>query len=948
MTFDPYHGWLGIRPEESASGGPNHYRLLGLALFEDNPAVIDSAADRQMAHLRTFQNGPQAALSQRLLGEVTRARICLLDRQQRTQYDAELRAAMIVPTPENPGVCLAPPIEPGVDRDQSPAPARRRPKNQMVEIAKIVAGGLAGILISVLLLRYVFLMDITGLLPVPSRQTAEQFANRDAVVQRSPSAQPAKVLPIEEESPSPIAEKAPSESPTADASSDIPPKGDQPSAKAPKQKKRGKRKAVEPASTNGATIAVSRMKPVPIGDDSAMPVELRGGTRFDWIETPTAVNVELGRLEFTVENSGIVFLVADWNYEGNRSGNWTEEAKSKDQLVQEGWTYVGRCPWGGTDEKPLELLKKHCVRGESYTIRVNKYWPPLPFVPPTAAPVAGLAPSPAALPPRPTVLAERRLPIPSPEQQAAVRQTLEEIYGLSRLKTDDQRRKVAAELRQVAVDSIAKPVEQFVTLRQTAELSQEVGDAGLLSECIDALAQRFDVDLLQIESAMYSQCAAEAQTPEQMESLVAAARPSVQMALADEQFDAAARLTEAVVAACNRAGGREFRKVVGEGQKVVRRRQQAWQAYERALEELNLEPHDPAANLAAGKWLCQERGDWIAALPHLAQADDPLLAQAAKLELAKPTETKGLLAVAEAWHAAGQGPPHQPLWLVHAQDLFEQLKQRPFDGLVSAQVQQRLDELAKDPNLKSLIEQSNAAAALGSLRRELPTVVRRHCLLLLSLESDDLFPVADKQYVRDLSGQANHGLLEGPTPVAGQAGMALEFDGKDDYLECPDAPSLNPSGALSVCAWVQPRSWVHPQDAADYVISKDDWKNGDRGYVLRFAAAGQPDFTLGVGSNWSGVRGPNRQPLGEWVHLAAIYDGQRKVLLVNGVEQAVYPETARISASPVPLRIGRGAFAPQRRFHGLIDEVAIFDLALTADDIRIIYGLGRAGTPLAR
>ena len=69
--FNPYYKWLGIPPEEQP---PNHYRLLGLRLFESDPEVIESASDQRMAHLRTYQTGQYAALSQRLLNEVAGAK----------------------------------------------------------------------------------------------------------------------------------------------------------------------------------------------------------------------------------------------------------------------------------------------------------------------------------------------------------------------------------------------------------------------------------------------------------------------------------------------------------------------------------------------------------------------------------------------------------------------------------------------------------------------------------------------------------------------------------------------------------------------------------------------------------------------------------------------------------------------------------------------------------
>ena len=91
QPFDPYYRWLSIPPEEQP---PNHYRLLGVPLFESHPDVIETAGDRQMAHLRTFQGGPHAVLSQRLLNEVAAAKICLLTPSKKAAYDATLRAAL--------------------------------------------------------------------------------------------------------------------------------------------------------------------------------------------------------------------------------------------------------------------------------------------------------------------------------------------------------------------------------------------------------------------------------------------------------------------------------------------------------------------------------------------------------------------------------------------------------------------------------------------------------------------------------------------------------------------------------------------------------------------------------------------------------------------------------------------------------------------------------------
>jgi hypothetical protein len=86
--FDPYYKWLGIPPDEQP---PNHYRLLAVRLYEPDADVIESAAAQRMAHVRNYQIGPHAGVSQQILNELATARICLLNPEQRRTYDQELR-----------------------------------------------------------------------------------------------------------------------------------------------------------------------------------------------------------------------------------------------------------------------------------------------------------------------------------------------------------------------------------------------------------------------------------------------------------------------------------------------------------------------------------------------------------------------------------------------------------------------------------------------------------------------------------------------------------------------------------------------------------------------------------------------------------------------------------------------------------------------------------------
>lgn len=86
-SFDPYHKWLGIPASEQPA---NHYRLLGLAMFESDTDVIDSAAARQTTYVRSFAIGQHGDLSQSILNEIAKAKLTLLDPETKRKYDDTL------------------------------------------------------------------------------------------------------------------------------------------------------------------------------------------------------------------------------------------------------------------------------------------------------------------------------------------------------------------------------------------------------------------------------------------------------------------------------------------------------------------------------------------------------------------------------------------------------------------------------------------------------------------------------------------------------------------------------------------------------------------------------------------------------------------------------------------------------------------------------------------
>ena len=86
--MDPYHKWFGIAPFEQPA---NHYRLLGIRNFEADKDVIDSAAEQRMTYLHTVDEGEDVPVAQRLLNEVSNARLTLLSDEKKRAYDEGLK-----------------------------------------------------------------------------------------------------------------------------------------------------------------------------------------------------------------------------------------------------------------------------------------------------------------------------------------------------------------------------------------------------------------------------------------------------------------------------------------------------------------------------------------------------------------------------------------------------------------------------------------------------------------------------------------------------------------------------------------------------------------------------------------------------------------------------------------------------------------------------------------
>jgi hypothetical protein len=193
--------------------------------------------------------------------------------------------------------------------------------------------------------------------------------------------------------------------------------------------------------------------------------------------------------------------------------------------------------------------------------------------------------------------------------------------------------------------------------------------------------------------------------------------------------------------------------------------------------------------------------------------------------------------------------------------------------------------------------------------------------------------------VADLSGSNNTGTVSGALWVSGKAGNALSFDGVNDVVTVNDSSSLALTTAMTIEAWVNPRT---PSGWRTVVMKE---RPSGLAYTLYGnTASNQPSVEI---TTTSGVelRGASALPLNMWTHLAATYDGARIRLYVNGVQTTTVAATGTLVTSASPLRIG-GNLVWGEYFDGIIDEMRIYNRALTATEIQTDMNTAVGGGPL--
>lgn len=205
----------------------------------------------------------------------------------------------------------------------------------------------------------------------------------------------------------------------------------------------------------------------------------------------------------------------------------------------------------------------------------------------------------------------------------------------------------------------------------------------------------------------------------------------------------------------------------------------------------------------------------------------------------------------------------------------------------------------------------------------------------------------------DASGQGNKGTCSGTgCPVLGGDGKfvtAASFDGVDDQISIPSSPSLNVTQAVTVEAWIYPTVMPN-KDQGAAIVSKGNNGNDARYELLTVSSlpvganaatwrlSNHSTIDPNTGSAISYIYGGN-MPLNAWSHVVGTYDGSVMSLYVNGIQMASQSAAGGpITTDNNPLMIGvrqnQSATTGNSHFKGMIDEVAVYNRALSAAEVQ--------------
>jgi hypothetical protein len=292
-----------------------------------------------------------------------------------------------------------------------------------------------------------------------------------------------------------------------------------------------------------------------------------------------------------------------------------------------------------------------------------------------------------------------------------------------------------------------------------------------------------------------------------------------------------------------------------------------------------------------------------------------------------PGQLGGRMLLLDNWNEWGEGHYIAPYreygfgYLDAVRDVLSRAR-RPHIDLIPADIGLG----PYDTAYKAHAQQAEASRKLTSKKASKPGTATRGLIGWWAFDEEQDSPVA-----LDYSGHRLGGSLRSAGRAKGIDGNALVCRGGCVLVE--NHRLLSPAAALTLECWV--RTDMAGQDNR-WFINRVFGGGIDTGYRLG-VLEGRPCFEVPV-TPWSHhLKADAALPTGRWVHLAGTFDGKTMSIYVDGQEHGRMDRPGPVKANAFHLCLGSYELNHASHFTGLLDEVRIYDRALTADEIREHY-----------
>ncbi|MCP4193552.1 MAG: hypothetical protein GY768_23310 [Planctomycetaceae bacterium] len=701
-SFDPYHQWLGIR---DLARPPSHYRLLGIETFESNREVIATAADRQMAHLRTYQHGKNVELSERILNEVSAAKVCLLDPEKKSVYDRHLREIESPDAPPpldaqldslgklNRPEIVVPEQEKGVLK--RPGRSARKP-NRSRQLPTIVLGVSIAILIAVLSFRFINPVEdqssVSKTEPSQLESSTEPDGETEAgveeVKEETKIEEPESEGDGETESDVAVAKPSVPDAETPEKNSDSVSKTDSgetgdgkvnPSSPWTLDRvslgRRPEFSATDPyqavlveLSNRNLTAAANATKRTQQFDtvrdrqkldrvklllynmerfwqsiDEAKAALQKGATLLYRNEAVTVQQVDSLQITLASANGQTKTFDLQTQALDVELAISLVDYRFK-QAAPVGWRWIGN----------FLLIDKlgDIQRGQEYLAQAESHGFDTDFIVRALEMVTGgdhgkIVAVPTSDDEKAGAAgtgqaSDSRRSEPAAAEQTAIRQEL---------KKQGMWEPEAARCLEIARGEDDRPDAQFVLLKEAARLALMDQDLETGLAAVDLLSERYQVNRGDLQFD-FLQRLSRSTKREQRGRLVDAALRISEVGVSADDYSSANRFSNLA----RSIGGRSARND-SLGTRLSRHREKIeaiesdFEASRAARDRLAKNSDDPAANATVGKFLCFTKGDFESGLPHLKLGEDAALRKLAAADLANPRNAEGRQQVAKSWQA---------------------------------------------------------------------------------------------------------------------------------------------------------------------------------------------------------------------------------------------------------------------------------------------------------